>query len=187
MISAALSVLETDEQRNKLSDFYKKTYSKLFAIAYSILHNRHSAEDAIQDTFLRIAEKPEKFFSFEDNKRYCFCVIIIRNVCIDVLRKNNKLPCYELNEDIIEETALSVEDAVLGEISCTELIEFINTLPKLQKDVLTLYTSFNLSYIEISNVLKISEVAVRQRLFQARRKINEFIESRYKDEERNII
>lgn len=51
MISAALAVLETEEQRNELAEFYKKNKNRLYRIAYSKLHNRESSEDAVQETF----------------------------------------------------------------------------------------------------------------------------------------
>lgn len=78
MISAALAVLETDEQRNELSEFYKEKLGKLYSIAISKLHNQQSAEDAIQETFLRICKYPKKFFEIEVHKRLPYAVIIIR-------------------------------------------------------------------------------------------------------------
>ena len=178
MISAALAILETDEQRNKLIDFYSKSHSRLYAIAYSKLHNKQSAEDAVQETFLRIVAHPEKFFSLEDNKKHTLSDIIIRNVSIDMLRKNSKISAEELSEEFFDETQVSLEDRVLGKLSQGELLDFINTLPKLQKDVLTLHCSFGFSFSEIAEKLCISETAARQRLYLARKSVRQFVESR---------
>ena len=60
MISVALAVLETEEQRNLLSEFYEQNKNRLYLIAFSKLHNRQSAEDAVMETLLRIADKPER-------------------------------------------------------------------------------------------------------------------------------
>ena len=38
MISTALALLKTDEQRNVLSEFYQKYKNRFYAIAYSKLH-----------------------------------------------------------------------------------------------------------------------------------------------------
>lgn len=62
MISSALAVLKTDEQRNELSEFYEENKSRLYSIAFERLHNRQDAEDVIQESFLGIAYIPEKFF-----------------------------------------------------------------------------------------------------------------------------
>lgn len=40
MIAAALAVLETDEQRNELAEFYKESLGRLYTIAMSRLHNQ---------------------------------------------------------------------------------------------------------------------------------------------------
>lgn len=49
MISAALAVLESEEQRNELSEIYENNISNFYNIAFQQLHNKHDAEDAIQD------------------------------------------------------------------------------------------------------------------------------------------
>lgn len=69
MISVALAVLETDEQRSELADFYEKNKSRLYMIAFSKLNNRQSAEDAVMEAFLRIADKPERFFVYREKRR----------------------------------------------------------------------------------------------------------------------
>ena len=65
MISTALALLEPDEQRNVLSEFYQKYKNRFYAIAYSKLHGKAAAEDAVQEAFLRIVDKPENFYKIE--------------------------------------------------------------------------------------------------------------------------
>mgnify|MGYP000823090620 FL=1 len=52
MISTALALLKTDEQRNVLSEFYQKYKNRFYAIAYSKLHGKTAAEDAVQELSL---------------------------------------------------------------------------------------------------------------------------------------
>ena len=61
MISAALAVLESEEQRNELSEIYEQNISNFYNIAFQHLHNKHDAEDAIQDAFLSVAGNPDTF------------------------------------------------------------------------------------------------------------------------------
>ncbi len=179
MISAALAVLQTEGEQIELSRFYSLYSKRLYAIAYSKLHNKQDAEDAVQELFLRIANKPEKFFSLEDNKRVAYADVIIRNISIDAFHARNKVTVTELSEEIsTDEFEISLEDNVLGEISKSELLKFIETLPILQQDVLTLHSMLELSNAEIADSLHISETAVRQRLFLARKSILDYIENR---------
>ena len=67
MISAALAVLESEEQRNELSEIYENNISNFYNIAFQQLHNKHDAEDTIQEAFLAIAKNPGPFFDVAVN------------------------------------------------------------------------------------------------------------------------
>ncbi len=78
MITAALAVLKTDEQRNIISDFYQMYKNRFYAIAYEHLHNPQDSEEAIQEAFLRITVNPDKFFSLSGDERIYLVSAIIR-------------------------------------------------------------------------------------------------------------
>lgn len=64
MISAVLALLESDEQRSALAEFYARSKNRLYYIALPKLHNSADAEDAVQEVFSRIADKSESFLIF---------------------------------------------------------------------------------------------------------------------------
>ena len=176
MIYSALAMLETDEQRNTLSEFYEQNSNRFFLIALSKLHNTEEAEEAVQEAFVRIAEKPQKFFSIEHNKRLAYIDVIIRNISIDMFKKKCCVETSELTDEISHELIdLSLEDNVLGKISHDELKKYISGLPQLWRDTITSSCVVGLSNKEIAAQLNISEVAVRQRLHLARNAIKEFV------------
>lgn len=179
MIAAALAVLENEEQRNELCEFYEKYKSRFFAIAFEHLHNRQDSEDALQETFLRIADKPGKFFSLSNSGQIYFVSAIIRNVSIDMFNKKIKHKTDEIMEDFVYKHELDLPENVLLEtISYDELLGFINNLPVLQKNVLMLTCLLEFSISETADVLKISKNTVNQRLYLARKSIKAFIERR---------
>lgn len=178
MISGALSILKTDKERSKLSKFYEENKERFYAIAFSKLHNREEAEDAVQEAFLRIADKPEKFFEISSNKQVAFTDVIIRNISVDMFKKANKIETVELTDDVSnEDFELPLYEYIMGDISRDELLDFISNLSPLLRDVLELKVVIGLSNHEISQKLSITEGVVRQRLYQARRAIATFIES----------
>lgn len=178
MISAALAILETDEQRSKLAEFYKKNKQRFFAIAFSKLHNREAAEDAVQEAFLRLADKPEKFFAIPANKQVAFADVIIRNVSVDMFKQENRIETVEMTDAVSSEgLEIPLDEKIVGYISRDELIGFISGLSPLLRDVLELKVVIGLSNHEIARMLSVTENVVRQRLFQARRAITEFMES----------
>lgn len=79
MISAALAVLESEEQRNELSEIYENNISNFYNIAFQQLHNKHDAEDAIQDAFLAIANNTSIFFGIPNENKMPYINAVIRN------------------------------------------------------------------------------------------------------------
>lgn len=174
MISAALAVLKTEEQRNELAEFYKKNKKRLYRIAYSKLHNRESSEDAVQETFLRLATNQEKFFRLNDNERVTFSNVVARNVAVDMYKKINEIDTVEFWENIADDDSENPpEDELLYRFTKEKLIEFVRGLPPLQRDVLYLKAVHGLTIQEIAAKLSVSENVVRQRLFCARKAIKE--------------
>ncbi len=173
-ISAALALLETDEQRNILSEFYEENKNRFYAIAFSKLHNREAAEDAIQEAFLRIVRYPDKFFEIDAHKRLPYAIIIIRNVVLQFLEQKGRYEPEELPEEL-PDPGISVEETVIGRISGDELMEFINSLPEAQKQAIILKSVYGLNYREIADTLGITEAAVRRRISDAYGRIRGYI------------
>ncbi len=137
MISTALAVLENEEQRNELAEFYNENKNRFYAIAFSKLNNRTDAEDAVQETFLRIADKPEIFFSKGHNDRVLYTAVIIRNVSVDAYQKRQRHKCESLSEDIVDDS-MSVMEKAIGKSSKDELMIFINSLTEALRQALFL-------------------------------------------------
>lgn len=179
MISASLAILETDEQRNELAKFYNKSRKRLYTIAYSKLRDSTAAEDAVQETFLQIADKPKNFFGVPLDKRQSYADVIVMNVSYEMLKEKINKPVENL-DDYEAETAteISAEDIVIDNENAQALIVFIRAMPEGIKDTLLLRTVHKESTADIAKILNISEDAVRKRLSRARIMIKEFLERR---------
>ena len=179
MIVAVLSTIENEEQRSELEEFYKKHKSKLYAIAMSKLHNKTAAEDAVQELFLRITEKPENFFNIPAHKRAAYADVIIRNISVDMFKKQmreNTISIDTLENDLSD--YLSVEDIAVGNDIYSELVEFIRKMLEGRKSALVLRIMYKRTTAEIAEMLNISETAARKRLSDAGKQIKEFLRSR---------
>lgn len=177
MISEALAVLETEEQRNELAEFYEIYKNRFYSIAYEHLHNAQDSEDAIQESFLRIAKKPDKFFALSEDDRIYHVCAIVRNVSVDMFKKKTESKKEEISDDYVYQSGSeALEDSLLEKISHDELLAFINDLPELQRNVLILTCLSGLSILETAETLKVSKTVVNQRLYLARKAIRTFIE-----------
>ena len=172
MISAALAVLESEERRNVLSEFYDRNKSGLYAYALSRTKKRELAEDAVQETFLRIAKYPERFFALPVHKRMSYAVIVIGNVIHDLLKDNAK---YSEIDESLPDNSLSVEDLALGSISSAELKAFVRSMPEAQRRAIILKLVHEMTNAEIAAALNISEPTARKRVSNAYKTIRKFL------------
>lgn len=170
------SVIDDAVQRNELEEFYKNNKNCFLNIAYSNLHNKNDAEDAVQEAFSEIIRKPDNFFSVDPKNRVSFMVAVIRNISSDMFNKKNKVPLEEIDEeDSYDDNPFSFEDSVIGKVSRDKLKQFIKSLSPLQRDVLTLRCLMGFSTAETAEKLNISQSAVKKRLHLAKEAVREYI------------
>lgn len=170
------SVINDDTQRRALEKFYKNYKNCFFNIANVYLHNKYDAEDAVQEAFSAIAHKPDIFFGVSPTNRVGFMVAVIRNISSDMFNNKNKVTLEELDEeDSYDDNPFSFEDGIIGKVSRDKLKKFIESLPPLQRDVLTLRCLMGFSTAETAESLNISQSAVKKRLRLAKEAVREYV------------
>lgn len=182
MIDALFSVIKNEEQRDELSAFYSENKNRLYFIALSKLHNEFDAEDAVQEAFSRIADKPEKFFEIPPGRRIAYIDVIVRNIAVDIYNSKNKLSAEQFDEGT-EVGSVSLEDDLFDKISRDEILGFVDGLPTLQRNVLMLHCILGLSLDETAQRLNISLTVANKRLMLARKSVKAFIDERGKNYE----
>ena len=156
----------------ELVDQYK---GKLFHLAYRMLGNRQEAEDAVQETFMRMYEHLHRY----DN-RHKFSTWIYRiatNLCIDRLRRRKAV--YSLDAGVAEGDGLdgysmlpSTEPAadevmILSETQ-RHVRKALDELPVKYKAAMALKYYQDMSLQEISDILNIPVATVKTRIHRGR-------------------
>ncbi len=163
ILDEAMSLARTDEEQLELA---VRDHAQLaFRIAYSVLRNHHDAEDATQETFLRVMRAKRKLSSVDDPQRW-----IARIAWRVAIEKKSKLPPVPLEEvaDRLQSGDAPADETMIDREISQLLEQMIPALPRRLRDVLTLSTVRHLSATEVAATLMISEAAVRSRLFRAR-------------------
>lgn len=78
-----------DGNTKYLEKLYGATKASVFGYAFSILKNINDSEDVMQDVFLNIY-KNAQFYSSK-NKPMAWIITITRNLCLEKIRRKNKL------------------------------------------------------------------------------------------------
>ena len=177
MISAALAVLEREEQRNELSEIYENNISSFYNIAFQHLHNKQDAEDAIQGSVVSSSGMPDTFFAVPQKDRIKYIKAIIRNTSCKIWNKKHATTeCeVEFDEQLIEDS-IPLDERIVSECSCEDIYRFIDTFPDTTKTAIYFRIHFDMKYSDIAKTLNISENAAKKRVERAITKIKKYME-----------
>jgi len=149
----------------------------VYNLAYRMLGNPTQAEDASQETFLRVYTR---FDTYDPARKFSSWILsIASHYCIDQLRKRH-------------ETAVSMEEIegerwIPGKLPGPELVtmesqreamirEFLDELPPHYRLIIVLRYWHEYSYREMAVITGSTESAVKSRLYRARRLLAEKFE-----------
>lgn len=144
-------------------------HQKLYRIAYRIVQDAANAEDIVQDTFIKLWNKRDEMQSIDNTE--AFAIIILRNTCLDHLRKTKNDRYTDYDTDMPETTSLSKQIEVQDE---AEKIKYlINKLPDQQRQVMMMKHWDEYSDEEIEQATGLSAGNIRVILSRARKTIRE--------------
>jgi RNA polymerase sigma-70 factor, ECF subfamily len=150
-------------------DIYRRFGDKMKSIAWNHLGNRSDAEDAVQETFLKIHRAAKTYSGEASFSTWAFRILV--NTCYDVLRKRKRrideAPIDDLPESSAR-TAPNVDDA-----KRITLNKLLNELPEQRRSVFTLFEIEGLSHAEIGEILGISEGNSKWILFATKKDLQQ--------------
>lgn len=155
------------------AETFKKVFlpyhQKLYRIAYRIVQDAANAEDIVQETFIKLWNKRGDMQDIENTE--AFSIIILRNTCLDHLRKTKN--DYHTNYDSdIPETASLVKQIEIQD-EAERVKKLINKLPEQQRQVMIMKHWEGYSDEEIEQITGISPGNIRVILSRARKTIRE--------------
>lgn len=155
---------------------YNRYKGPVYAFCVKMLLSRSLAEDAVQETFLRVYENRNRLLNTGAFKAWLFT--IARNQCLNQLRRTNRQVALDGQEHT--QLVASSPELPMHQLEKSEKIALVNHyLAQLKPDyreVLILREYQNLSYEEIAAVTRSTLSAVKSRLFKARRKLAAFMD-----------
>jgi RNA polymerase sigma-70 factor (ECF subfamily) len=141
-----------------------REHSRLvYRIAYAVLRRHHDAEDAAQETFMRVLRYSSKLAAVEDPKTWL--ARIAWRVAVDRNQHRGRQ-----REIPLEDPA---DDTMHGAQITAALERLIAALPAKLRKPLVLSTIEEMSPKEVAATLGINEAAVRSRVFRARQMLRE--------------
>lgn len=163
-------------EEQALSVLVDQYASTLYRVAFSVLRNPADAEDAVQETFLRVLRHRDALGEVRDHR--VWLIRIVWNIVLDRKRRAKTRPETDDVNDlarVLPADGLSAEQRTAAAQHHAHVLACVDRLPVKEREVMVLSAFEELTSVEISSVLGITESSVRSRLFRARNLMAELL------------
>lgn len=158
---------------------YERLYqwqgAKMRNLARNLLGSQSDAEDAVQDTFLKVQRSIRSFRGQSAFVTWVFRILV--NTCHDARRR--RMRRKEESHDAAGEKPIRPEPRARGPHPSLRMAleHALKQLTQHQRDVFLLYEVEGFRHAEIASMLEISETASKNSLFQAKKNLRGMLEA----------
>lgn len=160
-----------------LNTLYQLWAPSLLGIAIRMLNDREEAEEAMQDTFVKLWHRAAEYDPAK-SKPFVWCFTILRTVCIDRIRhqrrqKRDQSKSIPWDERDVPEPQL--ESFILSSDTFDSVRQALDQLPIEERRCLELAVFLEYTHSEISSELRTPLGTVKNRLRRAMEKIQNIL------------
>ena len=148
---------------------------RVYRAAFAIMKNRDDAEDIAQETFVRAYQSISRF----DEARPLFPWLyrIARILSLNRIQRVGKRETAIPDFDYLSDSSAGPEDSVIATEERDRVRDAVRRLPEQHRRIIELSHFQECSYREIADILDVPMGTVMSRLYNARRKLRELLET----------
>jgi RNA polymerase sigma factor (sigma-70 family) len=153
-----------------LTGEFERNRPRLRAVAYRMLGSPSEADDAVQETWLRLSRATAD----EIDNLAAWLTTVVGRICLDMLRSRasrREDPLPERGPEPVAGTVGPEQEAVLADSLGTALLVVLDTLTPTERLAFVLHDMFAVSFEDIAVVVGRSPAAARQLASRARRRV----------------
>lgn len=159
---------------------FREYYTPLYRVVYPILKNRDSAEDVVQDLFVRLWNKRDSIVVSSSLKSYLYRAAI--NSAFDHLEKYKRE--VQMGDKPLKEELVSMnetEEYLSGKEAEARISKAMEKLPPACRTVFIMSREEDMTYQEIADSLQISIKTVENQIGKALKILREELKPHLKD------
>jgi len=152
-----------------LADRFEADRPHLRAVAQRILGSPHEAEDAVQETWVRLSRTDTS----DVGNLTGWLTTVVSRVCLDMLRSRaaRREDPADLPETVAPEAADPEREALMADAIGPALLLVLDTLTPAERLAFVLHDMFAVPFPEIAEIVGCSPAAARQLASRARRRV----------------
>lgn len=175
---AVLTHLARKGQYAAFEELVRRYRNDVYGLAYHYVRNREDAWDVAQDVFIKAHRAMAKFRG--DSSFKTWILRITANRCKDFFKKR-RLKTVSLEDSVsdarLESSAARPDEEMASSELGRQIQEALDTLSDKHKTAFVLRELEGLSYEQMADVMKCSPGTVMSRLFHARKKLQQALQS----------
>ena len=145
----------------------EESYPRVRRAAFGFLGEEQSAREAAQEAAMKAYAARERYDPGQPF--YPWMYRIVKNTCLDVLRRRRRRPRSEAEVERLSAPGPSPLEAATRSQDEQRLWEAMQTLSEPHREILNMRHFQELSYAQIAEALGVAEGTVMSRLYRARR------------------
>lgn len=168
MLAICLAMLETERDQRRFTRLFEAHEKKIYAVVLRILGDRDRAEDAAQQTWLKLVQNWERVSALPWEETEGYVVTVAKNCALDILRAEHRTTSFPEDWDppAREEHQEEYE----------YLVSLIQALPEGYRRILELKCVEEQTNQEIARRLGLKESTVAVRILRGRAMLKERLE-----------
>ena len=176
MLAFYMSFIDDDDDKKKFEMLYNLYGKRMAKVAFSVLKNKEDAEDAVQDTFVKIARNMRSIGDPDSGETLSYVLKATKNTAINLSQKNTTRNKHIQFEDVENMTDEQFLDKLRIQERYEETVEAISSLDDTYNDVLFYHFVSGMKIKEIADLLGRKSSTVHQQIVRGKRKLLEILE-----------
>lgn len=162
----------------EMERLYREYRSPMFRVALAILRDEGLAEDAVQQSFLKIFQNFEKIDRSDCNKTRSFIVILVKNTAIDLYRRRGRenVISFEDLERPLPDRETQPEDRAIAKLEGERLSACLAKMEDKYANLLLLRYYHGYQNREIAELLGMSQAQVAMGIYRGKQRLGKMLQ-----------
>lgn len=153
---------------------YERYSRRIYTYCCKMTARVHVAQELMQDTFVRFAEKCG-WMTLQEKELSAYLFKIAHNLCVDYIRKESRFSSLKALL-FYPVSPPGIEECVVNDYYSETMERCLNSLTPDQRSIMILHVVEELSHAQIASILNKSEEAVRKQYQRSKSKIRKMLE-----------
>lgn len=181
MLAFYMTFIDGEDDKDKFEILYNTYRKRMVYAAFSVLNNKEDAEDAVHDTFIKIARNMRSIGDPESDETLSYVLKAVKNTAINLSKKNTTRNKHIQSQDVDNISDGAFLDKLRIQENYEEVVEAIRSLNDTYRDVMFYHFIAGMKSRDIADLLDRNKSTVQQQIARGKKKLLEILENDLRD------